>query len=211
MTVAGAADPVPGATAARTANVLGALALIVTDQTDRTVAARSGQSASSAAALSALHQFLDRPTVDKLRQVLGLTPSGAVRLVDRLGADGLVVRGPGADGRSRAVTLTASGRASAAELARARRDVLVTMLDGFSADEVQALERMLGRMMRNAVRAKAGGAWICRLCDLTACDRAAGRCPAMTAAAERYGRRPDVAEPDRAAVSGAESPAGPGE
>lgn len=183
----------------RAANVLGALAGTVTDQVAAAMTAATGLpgkgSTTTLAALSAIAEFLHSPTVDQLRQVLGLTPSGAVRLVDRLEADGLVVRGAGADGRSRAVTLTGPGRAAAVELARARRDVLITMLDGFSADEWPTLERMLGRMMRNAVRAKAGGAWICRLCDLTACDRAAGRCPAMTAAAERYGRPPDAPEP----------------
>jgi rubrerythrin len=38
------------------------------------------------------------------------------------------------------------------------------------------------------VRNKDGGAWICRLCDLEACDRAAGRCPTANAAAAKYGR-----------------------
>ena len=51
----------------RQANVLGALALVLTDQTAHSVAAAAGQSISAAAALSALHQFLDRPTLDQLR------------------------------------------------------------------------------------------------------------------------------------------------
>jgi len=174
----------------RAANVLGALAGTVTDQVATAMTAATGLpakgSTTTLAALSAIAEFLHAPSVDQLRQVLGLTPSGAVRLIDRLEADGLVVRGPGPDGRSRAVTLTGPGRVTAGELARARRDVLVSMLGGLSAEEMPALERMLERMMRNAVRAKAGGAWICRLCDLTACDRAAGRCPAMTAAIEKF-------------------------
>ena len=90
----------------RDANILGALAVIVTDRTGNAVAAAAGHSLSAAVALSALHHFLDRPTVDALGRVLGLSPSGAVRLVDRLAADGLVTRGPGADGRSRSLTLT---------------------------------------------------------------------------------------------------------
>ena len=68
----------------RQANLLGALALVITDQSAQAVAAAAGQSVSAAAALSALHHFLDRPTLDQLHKVLGLTPSGAVRLVDRL-------------------------------------------------------------------------------------------------------------------------------
>jgi DNA-binding MarR family transcriptional regulator len=76
----------------REANLLGALALVITDQTSAAIAAAAGQSGSATAALSALHHFLDRPTLDRLRQVLGPTPSGAVRLVDRLADAGLVTR-----------------------------------------------------------------------------------------------------------------------
>ena len=38
------------------------------------------------------------------------------------------------------------------------------------------------------VTGKDGGAWICRQCDLAACERATGRCPAANAAAAKYGR-----------------------
>jgi MarR family transcriptional repressor of emrRAB len=36
------------------------------------------------AALVALHEFLCGASIDQLRQVVGLTPSGAVRLIDKL-------------------------------------------------------------------------------------------------------------------------------
>jgi DNA-binding MarR family transcriptional regulator len=174
----------------RTANVLGALAGTVTDQATAAMLAAAGLpakgSSSAPAALSAIAEFLGTPTVEQIRQVLGLTPSGAVRLIDRLAADGLVTRAPGTDGRSRAISLTDRGTAAAAALAQARRDVLATMLDGFSADELDTLHGLLGRMMRNAVNAKSGGAWICRMCDLTACGRGRGDCPAAAAAMDRY-------------------------
>src|SRR5205814_8184833 len=135
----------------------------------------AGQSPSAAAALSALHQFLDRPTIDRLRQVLGLTPSGAVRLVDRLADAGLVARGPGEDGRSRSVSLTARGRRVAARVAAARRAALDEALVGLSAAERDTLGGLLDRMMANVVAAKEGGGWICRLSGLTACPRADAR------------------------------------
>ena len=173
--------------AGRAGNVLGALALVVTDQTERAVAARSGQSPSSAAALSALLEFLDQPTVDQLRRVLGLTPSGAVRLVDRLAAAGLVTRGPGVDGRSRAVTLTEAGRRVAADVAAARATVLAGMTNGLTATELESLHSLLSTVMGNAVRSKSGGGWICRMCDLAACERDLGLCPAANAAREFHG------------------------
>ena len=68
----------------------------------------------AAAALSALLHFLDRRTVDLLRQVLGLTSSGTVRLVDRMAESGYVRRGPGPDGRSTSISLTGAGRGGGA-------------------------------------------------------------------------------------------------
>jgi DNA-binding MarR family transcriptional regulator len=171
----------------REANVLGALALVLADQTAGAIADAAGQSTSAAAALSALHEFLDRPTIDRLRQVLGLTPSGAVRLVDRLTEAGLVARGPGEDGRSRSVSLTARGKRVAARVSAARAATLTGALAGLSAKERATLGGLLDRVMANVVRAKDGGAWICRLCDLTACERADGHCPAANAAREKYG------------------------
>src|SRR5262249_61555822 len=59
------------------------------------MAEAGGRPESAAAALSALLHFLDRPTVDLLRQVLGLTSSGTVRLVDPLAGAGDGERRPG--------------------------------------------------------------------------------------------------------------------
>jgi DNA-binding MarR family transcriptional regulator len=169
-----------------TANLLGAFALALNDRATAAAAAAAGQSLSAAAALSALHQFLDRPTIDHLRRVLGLTPSGAVRLVDRLTEAGLVTRGPGDDKRTRSVALTPAGRAAAVMVAQARAATLDEALDGLSPADREALHGLMGRVMGGVVRAKEGGAWICRLCDLSACGRAEGRCPTANAAAEKY-------------------------
>ena len=158
------------------ANVLGALALVVSDELGRAVTEDVG-SVTDAAALSALAQFLDGGTVDRVHQVLGLTPSGAVRLVDRLEAAGLVTRAPGPDRRSRAIRLTAMGRDRAQVVGGARSAYLARLTAGLSPDEVTTLRDLMGRVMGNVVAAKDGGAWTCRLCDLTACRRARGRVP----------------------------------
>jgi DNA-binding MarR family transcriptional regulator len=166
------------------ANVLGALALVVTDELGRAVTDDLG-SVTDAAALSALAQFLDGATVDRVHQVLGVTPSGAVRLVDRLESAGLVTRAAGPDGRSRAIRLTDSGRDRARAVGAARSAYLTSLVDGFEPDEVDALRGLLAKVMTRVVAAKDGGAWTCRLCDLTACRRPQGECPAMNAARQR--------------------------
>ena len=182
------------------ANVLGALALVVTDETARVVTEaiafdqaidRRRGSVTDAAGLSALAQFLDGATLDRVHQVLGVTPSGAVRLVDRLEAAGLVARAAGPDGRSRSVRLTEAGRERARTVGRARAAYLRGLVDGLSADEVDVLRGLLGTVMANVVHAKEGGAWTCRLCDLTTCRRDHGECPAHQAA------KADSSEPPR--------------
>lgn len=170
----------------REANVLGALALVVADRTTDAIAAASGQSATAAAALSALHHFLDRPSVDLLRRVVGLTPSGAVRLVDRLAEAGYVARGPGEDGRSRTVTLTAAGRRAAERVAQARTAVLSGALAPLSPAERETLGVLLGRLFTGLVRGPGATRWICRLCDTGVCGRDEGRCPAANAAAAAH-------------------------
>ncbi|MBG0561519.1 MarR family winged helix-turn-helix transcriptional regulator [Actinoplanes aureus] len=169
------------------ANLLGALALVLTDRMAEAAAAEAGEAGAAAAALSSLYHFLDRPTLDTLRRVLGLTHSGAVRLVNRLEAQGLVTRGPGEDGRSRAVTLTPAGRQAAARVDAARSAVLERALDRLPPDQRAVLHGLLGQVMTAVVRDKDGGAWICRLCDLGACGRDQGRCPTANAAAAKYG------------------------
>ena len=175
---------------AATANVLGAVALAVADQIAVTVTPAGGRSDSAAAALSALYHFPGHPTVDRLGQVLGLTHSGAVRLVDRLADAGLVERTPGADRRSRSVHLTAAGRRAAHRVSDRRIHYLTSLLAGFSPAETDALRELLGRVMGQVVQHKQGGAWICRMCHLQACGRAAGSCPATNAAALKYGGSP---------------------
>jgi len=172
---------------AATANVLGAVALAVADQIAVTVTPAGGRSDSAAAALSALYHFPGHPTVDRLGQVLGLTHSGAVRLVDRLTGAGLVQRAPGADRRSRSVRLTAAGRRAAHRVSEGRIAYLSSLLADLSPTEASALDELLGRVMGQVVQHKRSGAWICRMCHLRACGRAAGNCPAANAAALKYG------------------------
>lgn len=171
----------------RTANLLGALALAVTDRTAAAVGGAAGQSESAAVALSALYHFLDDPSVDRLRQVLGLTPSGTVRLIDRLQDAGYVTRRHGRDARSVSIRLTASGRRAAERVSKARAEVLEGALAGLAASDRRVLDEVVSRILVGLIRGPGATRWMCRLCDTTACGRHEGRCPVANAARERYG------------------------
>src|SRR5207302_8382662 len=86
------ASPPVSADAARTANLLGTHALAVADRLRAATEDAAGLGGAAPAAIVSLHAFAGGRTVDFLRRVLELTPSGAVRLIDRLAAEGLVQR-----------------------------------------------------------------------------------------------------------------------
>jgi DNA-binding MarR family transcriptional regulator len=170
----------------RAANVFGALSLVVADRAADATAAAAGRSDSAAAALSALLHFLDGPSVDRLRQVLGLTSSGTVRLLDRLEESGYVRRAPGADGRSTSVALTEAGRQAAARVSLARAAVLERSLAVLSDAERETFGFLAGKVLVGMMRGPGATRWICRLCDIGVCRGAEGGCPVGNAARERY-------------------------
>jgi DNA-binding MarR family transcriptional regulator len=180
------ADP-PGGGPDQTANLLGALSLVITDRMADAMAEAGGRPESAAAALSALLHFLDRPTVDLLRQVLGLTSSGTVRLLDRMAESGYVQRGPGDDGRSTSVSLTGAGRAAAESVTAARAGVLAGALDGLSPAERETLRQLMSKLLAGLIRGPGAVRWICRLCDTGVCRGTGGGCPAGHAVRARYG------------------------
>ena len=171
----------------RPANVFGALALVVADQIADATTAAAGRADSAPAALAALLHFLDRPTVDLLRQVLGLSSSGTVRLVDRLAESGYVERAEGTDRRSTAIMLTDAGRVAAEQVCRARAGVLAAAIAALSPAEQAELDRLAGKMLVGMMRGPGAVRWICRLCDTGVCRGAPGGCPVGNAARDRYG------------------------
>jgi DNA-binding MarR family transcriptional regulator len=163
--------------------LFGALSLAMADRMAWVIEGTAAQSATAATALSALHDFLDGTSIDLLAQVLGLTSSGTVRLVDRLSEAGYVRRTAGADARTTSIVLTKAGRRVAANVAAARADLLSGALADLSADERQVFERVTGRVLAGLVRGPDATRWICRLCDTTTCGRAEGLCPSANASA----------------------------
>jgi DNA-binding MarR family transcriptional regulator len=174
------------AQAQATANLLGAVALVITDRTTGRVEDACAQTGAAPAALSALRHILTLPSLDDLGQVLGLTPSGTVRLVDRLAAAGLVTRGPGPDGRTRSLVLTGAGRRAAEHVTSARADYLRGLLSRLTEPERTQLHALLGKIVTAVAEEKDGGPWTCRLCDLNACGPPVGDCPTANAALAKY-------------------------
>ena len=178
------------ATHPRLENLLASLSLNLAEETVAALERVSGLAGSATAALLALEEFMDQSHIGGLAAALGLTHSGAVRLVSQLEAEGLAVRRVGADRRRVEVGLTARGRGRA-RAARAARDAIVReTTSGLDDDEAAALEALLAKLIEARVSARVAdrgtgqsSAWWCRTCDFTACGRTEGRCPARATAA----------------------------
>jgi DNA-binding MarR family transcriptional regulator len=185
--------------------VLGALAVALADRIREATEAASGLTGAGPAALVALEHFLAGRPVDDLARAMGLTHSGAVRLVDRLAEAGLVERRPGRDGRTVAVALTAAGRRTGAAVTRARAEAVAVVLADLGPADRDALADLVDALTATEARARlaaraAGAApagWFCRACDPVACGRPSDECPAANAAREAVGGAADG--PDRAA------------
>lgn len=187
-------------------NVLGALVLGLADRVREATTEAAGQGSAAPAVLMSLLEFMDGSPVDGVSKVVGLTPSGAVRLVDRLAEAGYVKRFPGRDNRRVAVVLTGDGYRAAKRVLAARQTVLEDLLPDLSDEEQATFGRLCDKLVAGLTRRRMaereegrepGGGWLCRLCDLRACEREEGRCPAHNAALEAMGggtgARPSVA------------------
>lgn len=177
---------------ARLANLLGTVGTGLTDAVEDAIIDEPQLDNRTAAALVALLDFAPSASVRTLSHVVGLTHSGAVRLVNRLVTAGYVERGPGNDARSITVALTASGRTTAHRVHDHRHRAIAAALTGFTQQQrdqlTAACELLIAnltghRLTRRAQGAPPAAGALCRMCDFIACGRSAGRCPAAITAA----------------------------
>ncbi len=160
-------------------NLLGALSLALTDRVAAALEATLGIGGNAGVALLSIGA---RPgeSIDQLSQVLGLTHSATVRVVDRLEQPGWVRRdrgggGGGRDGRTAALTLTATGRSAFRRLIKARKTAL-SQVTGVLADrENKTLRRLLTKMLASLPDDRAEARHMCRMCEHSVCVGA--RCP----------------------------------
>jgi DNA-binding MarR family transcriptional regulator len=162
----------------RLANLLAAAARLVDDAVDERLAGELGLAASAPAALVTLANHPGQ-TVDDLRRTLRLTHSGAVRLVDRLEADGLVRRRP--HGRSVSLELTARGRRRHAGVERARLAAVEETLAALTPEARSRLEPILEALLAGHAASDQDLRRVCRLCAYDVCERPDCACPVAAA------------------------------
>ncbi|TKG71025.1 MarR family winged helix-turn-helix transcriptional regulator [Prauserella endophytica] len=169
----------------RTANLLGAAALTVTDLVLAGATGATGVSASGAAALVVLSASPGLSGTELGRRV-GLSQSAAARMVDALEGRGLVERRPG-QGREVSIRLTRAGRRATGELLAARGTRLAGALAVLDDDERAVLTGLLEKLLTGLYGEVGDAQLLCRLCDRGSCTEGAP-CPVGQAERDRDGR-----------------------
>jgi len=166
----------------RPENLLGALAVGLSDAISSAVETTTGHAGAMGAALATLAQEPGL-SIERLRVPLGRTQSATVRVVDQLVADGYAQRRPGRDQRSVAVVLTAKGMQAAAQVLATREQAPSDAVGALTPGERKALTAALEKVLARFTTGRAHADQICRLCDLAACPEPA--CPVELAARDR--------------------------
>ena len=149
-------------------NLVAAFSTAVNDKLDAEFAATGRHGGAGPAAFATLYATPGL-SIDRLARTLRLSSSGAVRLVDRLSADGLAERRAGATARDVSVWLTASGEGAARDVLASRARSIAALLDGMNERELQQLGRLVERALGTRKLERDEAETICRLCDISAC------------------------------------------
>jgi DNA-binding MarR family transcriptional regulator len=149
-------------------NVLGTLAQTLTDRVSIGAGFAAGLGAHGPAALVTLFWYPDRP-IKFLAERLRISHPGAVQLVSRLEAAGLVERIRGEDARIQLLVLTDAGYDSARSVLAARREVMSRAVGALDDGEVDALVHTVERMLEALTDDLLTSEFMCRMCDERAC------------------------------------------
>ena len=160
----------------RLAQLLGALSLSASDRVRTSVDTSLGRAGAHAAVLVHLDAY-PGASVQALADVLRVSQPAAVKLINRLAADGLLERRQGPDQRTRALHLTARGRSAAARVLEDRAAQLDPLLEVLDSGERERLEPLLEKLVAALAGDRPDALTVCRLCDRTSCCGAPTGCP----------------------------------
>jgi MarR family transcriptional repressor of emrRAB len=152
----------------RTANLFGALATAVTGQLAEAAKSHPNQTDTGTAALNLIALFEGCSNND-LSRALQLSHSATVRLIDKLEADGLVMRCGADDRRAVALHLTASGKRKTEAALKARCIALSDLVEHLSDAQRAALDDIAATLLKHMTQSRLEAAHICRLCNHVAC------------------------------------------
>ena len=150
-------------------NMVGALALALSDSFMLATQEQAPELGPAAAALALLGHEPGMP-IERLRRALGLSHSGTVRLIDRLVAGGVIERHSSEhDRRAVALHLTKSGEEKCAAILAVRQQRISCALKVLDPHELEALGKIAEKLLKSQVHNLDEAYCVCRLCDAAAC------------------------------------------
>jgi len=150
-------------------NLLATFATTIASRIDEEVAKIGCRSHNAATALVTIGNH-PGDSIEVLSNILSVTHSGAVRLINGLEDDKLVERQrSGNDGRSVVVKLTKEGRKVAKQVLHARACAVEAFLGTIGEERQAELEPILEMVLEKHAEGFASARWICRLCDESVC------------------------------------------
>ncbi|WP_153811007.1 MarR family winged helix-turn-helix transcriptional regulator [Paraglaciecola arctica] len=142
---------------------------------EKQISELGGRSQSHEAALVAINNHPNE-TIDVLSKVLGLSHSGAVRLINTLEKENLVMRHKSArDARAIVLCTTNAGSERVQKILDSRERVTAQMLKSFDDRQKQDFLRLLKVAMSNLTQEQIEARRICRLCNEGVCRKSG--CP----------------------------------
>ncbi|UQS25881.1 MarR family winged helix-turn-helix transcriptional regulator [Amycolatopsis thermalba] len=163
---------------ARSANLLGAMSLLVAGAVRDAVTEAVGAGGALGEALIAIKDQPGR-TADWLAGVLRISQPGTAHLVRRLTEQGWITRD--SEGRRRPLRLTAEGERRAASALAARRAALDRLVGRLSGEQRAQLAAVAEAVLGPEARSEQVLAELCRLCDRSVC----AECPVHAGLCER--------------------------
>lgn len=163
-------------------NLLGAVAVGVADRLVSETVDASGVDTHATIALISLYEHSGE-SIKQLAVRLGVTHSGAVRVVDRLEGLGLANRITADDRRSRVVELTSEGVSVARQAQERRASVLRKAIGALDPQDQVTLTKLLAKLAHSLADGRDQGWMICRLCEHSVCR--GDSCPVGSGAERR--------------------------
>lgn len=161
---------VTGGGSTHTANILGALAVLIQDRVESAWQSSLDLSPMAAAALV---QIDNEPgsSIEAVAGRIGLTHSATVRVIDKLAERGLVEKDRARkDARAQSLTLSKPGKRLAQQLHEARNQVTDDLLAGLVPEQRTALEQAVRAILHRCVEPGREADVTCRVCDDRRCS-----------------------------------------
>ena len=152
-------------------NLIGTFATSVSNDIEKQIAELGGRSLSHEAALVTIYNHPNE-TIDVLSKVLGLTHSGAVRLINTLEKEAFVERQKSAkDARSVVLCVTDKGCKRVELILKNRETATSKILNNFNAEQKQSFLSLIEIALGSLTSAQIEARKICKLCNEGVCRK----------------------------------------